>query len=237
MDLDDKLQSNFALAREHLGVAAKKRKRLYDIRVKPRGVQSWGLGLVFISSKVRRPFAEVAEDVYGPFLITREIPPLNFVIHKSKRAKPEVVHVDKLKKCYGETPRPWLVDESMPKIGGLESGQLLTNDDHRREGDDSSTVEPCPSAIDQTVVKLHIEVPEIVAGPVREVKNSSSSGDDITVNTRPTCSHGEDLVSTKTDDQRNVADRHNVEETAFRPRRERHPPQRLADYVVRSGRS
>jgi len=44
----------------------------------------------------------------GPFLVTRVIEPVNYVIQRSAKTKPIVVHVDKLKKCYGDTPNSWL---------------------------------------------------------------------------------------------------------------------------------
>ena len=44
----------------------------------------------------------------GPYLITRKIEPVNYVLQKSERAKPFVVHLNKLKKCYGTTPTSWL---------------------------------------------------------------------------------------------------------------------------------
>jgi len=45
----------------------------------------------------------------GPFLIVRCIEPFNYVLQKSVKSKPFVVHADKLKKKYfGETPKTWL---------------------------------------------------------------------------------------------------------------------------------
>ena len=44
----------------------------------------------------------------GPYLIVREIVPDNLVLQKSQRAKPFVVHADKVKRCFGETPTSWL---------------------------------------------------------------------------------------------------------------------------------
>ena len=40
----------------------------------------------------------------GPYLITREILPANFVLQKSLRSAPFVAHWDKVKQCYAETP-------------------------------------------------------------------------------------------------------------------------------------
>ena len=44
----------------------------------------------------------------GPFLIVRQTGPVNFAVQKSRRAVPEVVHVDKLKAVKGRTPVSWL---------------------------------------------------------------------------------------------------------------------------------
>ena len=38
----------------------------------------------------------------------RKIEPVNFVLQRSSRAKPFVVHANKLKKCFGPTPASWL---------------------------------------------------------------------------------------------------------------------------------
>ena len=51
-----------------------------------------------------------ARQYIGPFLITRVIPPCNYVIQKSARSKPIVTHTDKLKACLGEVPKSWLTD-------------------------------------------------------------------------------------------------------------------------------
>jgi transposase InsO family protein len=118
--LQEKMQTNYALAREHLGVAAERRKRTYDVRVRAQEfkVGDWVWYLYPRRYVGRSP--KWQKTYTGPFLVVREIPPLNLVIQRSKRAKMEVVHVDKLKKCYGETPRSWLVDDVPHDGGGSE---------------------------------------------------------------------------------------------------------------------
>jgi len=44
----------------------------------------------------------------------RVIPPCNFILQKSKRAKPFVVHADKLKRFHGVPPVSWLTTTSTP---------------------------------------------------------------------------------------------------------------------------
>jgi hypothetical protein len=44
----------------------------------------------------------------GPLLVVKQLGAVNFVIQKSAKATPMVVHIDKLKLCRGETPKSWL---------------------------------------------------------------------------------------------------------------------------------
>ena len=64
----------------------------------------------------------------GPFLVTRKIGPVNVVLQQSRKSKPFVVHIDKIKECYGETPKNWTTnnedDEDEKKQKFLQS---LTN--------------------------------------------------------------------------------------------------------------
>jgi len=43
----------------------------------------------------------------GPFLIEKDINAVNYIVRRSKRAQPIIVHADKLKKCHGVTPPSW----------------------------------------------------------------------------------------------------------------------------------
>jgi len=56
----------------------------------------------------------------GPYLIVRVIEPVNYVLQKTSRSKPFVVHADKVKKCHGITPDVWL---AVPSIAISESTQ------------------------------------------------------------------------------------------------------------------
>ena len=40
----------------------------------------------------------------GPYEVIKALPPAEYVIRKSKRSEPMVVHADKLKICYSDTP-------------------------------------------------------------------------------------------------------------------------------------
>jgi Integrase zinc binding domain len=50
----------------------------------------------------------------GPYLVTKKLGPVNYLIQKSARSDPIVVHVDKLKTYIGDTPMSWLLNSSSP---------------------------------------------------------------------------------------------------------------------------
>ena len=43
-------------------------------------------------------------------MIMRVIEPVNYVLRKTQRSKPFVVHTDKIKRCFGLTPASWLLN-------------------------------------------------------------------------------------------------------------------------------
>ena len=43
----------------------------------------------------------------GPYRVVRVIPPVNYVLQRSRRSKPFVVHADKLKKCLSPPAVEW----------------------------------------------------------------------------------------------------------------------------------
>jgi hypothetical protein len=43
----------------------------------------------------------------GPFLVMEKLGPVNYIIQKSQKADPIIVHVDKLKAFEGEPPSNW----------------------------------------------------------------------------------------------------------------------------------
>jgi len=65
----------------------------------------------------------------GPFLVTKVIPPSDYVIQRSQRSSPQVVHGNKLKLCYGETPKSWLNGEDH----GLASHQTSQSQQHSKK--------------------------------------------------------------------------------------------------------
>ena len=60
----------------------------------------------------------------GPYLVIRIIEPVNYVLQKSVKSKPFVVHADKLKKCFGATPNSWLITSADDKQQEVDERSL-----------------------------------------------------------------------------------------------------------------
>ena len=100
----------YQLARKHLRVSAERRKRNYDIKTRP---EEFSVGDWVYYHYPRRYLSKSLkwQKAYtGPYLVIRKIEPVNYVLQKSVKSKPFVVHVDKLKKCLEDTPVSWLLD-------------------------------------------------------------------------------------------------------------------------------
>jgi Integrase core domain len=106
--LKDDVEYAYELARKQLQVAADRRKATYDIRVKKCEFAPGDWVWYYYPRRYQSRSPKWQKLYTGPYLIIRAILPVNFVLQQSARAKPFVVHIDKLKKCYGDTPRNWL---------------------------------------------------------------------------------------------------------------------------------
>ena len=109
--VDNRLQFNvdaFQLAREHLGVNAERRKLDYDQHVKSKEFKTGDWIWYYYPRRYQKRSPKWSKTYDGPFLVIKRIPPSDYVIQKSRRATPIVVHSNKLKLCTGETPESWL---------------------------------------------------------------------------------------------------------------------------------
>jgi hypothetical protein len=93
---------SYRIAREQLQTSANRRKTDYDIRVRRQSfaVGDWVWYFYPRRYKGRSPKWQCC--YVGPYKVVRVIEPSNYVIQKSLRAVPFVVHADKMKKCYSD---------------------------------------------------------------------------------------------------------------------------------------
>ena len=105
----------YELARKNLQVNAERRKKTYDVRVKKANFALGDWVWYYYPRRYTRKSPKWQKMYDGPFLIIRVIEPVNYMIQRSPRARKIVVHVDKLKKCFGETTTSWLSPSIFPE--------------------------------------------------------------------------------------------------------------------------
>jgi len=106
--LQNQASRSFELARRRLGAAAERRKATYDVRAKGTSFNVGEWVWYWYPRRYRSKSSKWQKNYIGPYLIVRIIEPVNCVLQKSPKAKPFVVHFDKLKKCFEQTPQSWL---------------------------------------------------------------------------------------------------------------------------------
>jgi len=104
VDQREKAETAYRTAREHLGVAAERRKKAYDARVKPNEFELGSRVWYFYPRRFTKKSPKWQQNYTGPYEVIRVIPPVNYVLRRTPKSKPFVVHADKLKKCYAQSP-------------------------------------------------------------------------------------------------------------------------------------
>ena len=98
----------YQLAHKHLRASAERRKRVYDVRVRAEQFKVGDWVFYHYPRRFQSRSAKWQKAYIGPYLVVRIIEPVNCVLQKTAKSKPFIVHVDKLKRCYGETPTSWV---------------------------------------------------------------------------------------------------------------------------------
>ena len=99
----------YQLVRQHLQCAAERSKDRYDMRVKPAHFSVGDWVYVYCPRRYQGKNPKWTKWYSKPMLITKILGPVNVLVQKGPRAKGQVIHLDKLKRCEGNTPRSWLV--------------------------------------------------------------------------------------------------------------------------------
>jgi transposase InsO family protein len=127
------------LARNQLNSQTNRRKTYYDLKTTARQFRTNDWVWYFYPRRRTGRSPKWQRMYTGPFLVTDKLSEVNYVIQKSQKADPLVVHVDKLKLCVGMTPKSWLV-------GAGEVVETITNtqseDVEHDDAMDSEVVQP-----------------------------------------------------------------------------------------------
>ena len=108
-EMTDRMQCAFTIVRSQLGVAASRTKRyystflfIYDLRVKKKEFKPGGWVYAFNPRKYVGKQDKWRKKFNGPFLVLKNIGPVNLLLQKSPRTQPFVIHIDKVKEYYSE---------------------------------------------------------------------------------------------------------------------------------------
>ena len=100
-ELQERLVEAYAITRKHLGVAAERCEKNYDLQVRPVELQVGQQVLFFYPRRRLVNTSPKWERFYqGPMTVLKQIGPLNYLVRKDPHSKPFVAHADKLKLYY-----------------------------------------------------------------------------------------------------------------------------------------
>ena len=108
--------------REHLNAAAERRKDDYDIKVKSTTFSVGDSVWYFYPRRYTQKSPKWSKNYTGPFKVIKVIAPCDYVIQRSRRAKPQVVHGDKLKRHYGEPLPDWSTEQPDDRQSAVSPG-------------------------------------------------------------------------------------------------------------------
>ena len=108
--LQQRLASAHEVSRRHLGKAAERQKRNYDKRVssKPFRVGNSVWLHKIRRKKGRNPKLDCPWE--GPYLVVSVLSDVTYRIQRSRRAKPKVIHADRIKPYLGPALKSWIVE-------------------------------------------------------------------------------------------------------------------------------
>src|SRR5437867_9818291 len=117
------MREAYKLARESLKNRAERAKRNYDMHVKPNRYHEGDWVFYYCPRRYTGRSSKWQRLYSGPFLITKVIGPVTVRLQATRRARPFLSHIDKLKLCLGPTPSGWLetVESQEPNLEPSET--------------------------------------------------------------------------------------------------------------------
>ena len=103
----EQIRTLYADVRAQLGKAAERQKKRYDLRVHKK-VFTPGEWVWYFHPRRRIGRSPKWQKWYtGPFLVIKQVGPVDYQLQRSKRSAPFISHVDKLKTCLAGHPPSW----------------------------------------------------------------------------------------------------------------------------------
>jgi len=103
----------YSEVRKALKRSAKRNERYYDCKVRPQKYSVGQWVYYFNPRKFQGKQMKWMNQFSGPFLVIRTPSPVTVGIQKSRKAKPFIVHIDKVKPYLAATPKSWSAEPNL----------------------------------------------------------------------------------------------------------------------------
>ena len=110
-------EETFQLVRQNLSRNAQRRKSAYDDKVRETSYEVGDNVWYYYPRKYTRMSPKWQRCFIGPYRVVRKLPPVNYVIQRSSKSKPFVVHADKLKNSYTTPASDWTIPDRADESG------------------------------------------------------------------------------------------------------------------------
>ena len=105
----ERFRSAYQVVRNHLRTPAQKRKAYYDTTVRSKQFNIGDRVWYFYPRKYIKRSRKWGFTYVGPYEIVQKLSELTYAIRKTNGEKPNIVHIDKLKKCVSNDMSPNVV--------------------------------------------------------------------------------------------------------------------------------
>jgi hypothetical protein len=116
----DRMRTAHELVRTHIGEAALRNKRYYDVRVRPAKYQVGQWVYYFNPRRYKGRQDKWSRKYTGPFCVIRVLGPVNVELQQTQRSRPFIVHIDKVKPYHGTPPKTWVQNDSKTPVMDFE---------------------------------------------------------------------------------------------------------------------
>jgi hypothetical protein len=159
------MQDAYELVRTHIGEAAVRNKRYYDVRVRPATYQVGQWVYYFNPRRYKGRQDKWSRKYTGPFCVVRVLGPVNVELQQAKRSRPFIVHIDKVKPYLGDPPKGWVTNTDVEVV------EFNPNDIEPDYQPTNSFIEPCENV--SPAVHVTPELVDVVTfNPDQEFRRS-----------------------------------------------------------------
>ena len=150
-NVKDRMQTAYDLVRKHIGEAALRNKKYYDMRVKPVKYNVGDWVYYYNPRKYQGRQDKWCRKYTGPFCVIRIPGPVNVELQRNKKSRAFIVHIDKVKPYLGTRPSDW-----------LNVAERSSNEPDNSRIAEAISQTPHESLNDSVVVSSDVQPPDVI---------------------------------------------------------------------------